>query len=429
MRSFGARLYGKKDIRVEAFELPPIREDEILVRVYADSLCMSTLKAATLASDHKRVPENLSEHPVLLGHELAGELVEVGAAWKNKYEAGQRFTIQPALNYRGSMDSPGYSYEFCGGDATYMILPRELMEVDCLLPHTVSDHFRAALAEPYSCVIGAARGLFRTDRSSHNHYMGIRTGGSMAILGGGGPMGLAAIDYALSGPQRPAKLVVTDLDQDRLSRARRIFQPVAADRGISLFFVNPSTVDDGTPEAAERELRRISGGDGYDDILVMVPVVELLEQADRLLGFNGCLSFFAGPTDTAFCAKLNYYGVHYLEHHIIGTTGGTVDDEKEALELLEKGLTRPQALVTHVGGLNAVPGATLNLDTLPGGKKLVYPGVYLPLVALDELDQIAAGDRWYEPLAQLVSSADGLWSGEAERWLLANAPAIEEKCR
>lgn len=422
MQSIGARLYGKRDIRVERFDLPEISDDEILARVHADSLCMSTLKAATLGPDHKRVPDDVATHPILVGHEMAGELVQVGAAWSDRYQPGQRFTIQPAINYRGSMDSPGYSYPYCGGDATYVILPRELMEMDCLLPHTVADHFRAALSEPYSCVIGAARSLFRTDRRSHNHYMGIRTGGSMAIIGGGGPMGLAAIDYAISGPQRPSRLVVTDVDQARLDRARMIFQPVAAEREIQLFFFNPSTSDH-----AERELRNLSGDGGYDDILVMIPVPAVLEQADRLLAFNGCLNFFAGPTDPEFQARLNYYGVHYLEHHVIGTTGGTVDDEKEALELLERGLTRPQALVTHVAGLNAVPEATMHLDTLGGGKKLIYPALDFPLTALDELEHLAAADTWYRPLADLVAGAGGLWSGAAEQWLLTHAPRIEER--
>ncbi len=422
MKSIGARLYGKMDIRVEEFELPAIETDEILVRVHADSLCMSTFKAAKLGADHKRVPDDVAQRPILVGHELAGEIVEVGHAWKDRYEAGQRCTIQPAINYRGSMDSPGYSYQHCGGDATYIILPREVMEMDCLLTHSVSDHFRAALAEPYSCVIGASRSLFRTDRRSHNHYMGIRAGGTMAILGGGGPMGLAAIDYALSGPQRPARLLVTDVDQERLSRARRIFQPVAAEREIELFFFNPASSDH-----AERDMQRIGGTDGYDDILVMVPVAEVLEQADRLLAFNGCINFFAGPTDPAFVARINYYGIHYLEHHVIGTTGGTVDDEKEALELLERGLTRPQALVTHIGGLNAVPDTTMRLAELPGAKKLMYPGIYLPLIALDDLEERAREDEWYRPLADIVSSAGGLWSGDAERWLLEHAPRIEDR--
>jgi L-sorbose 1-phosphate reductase len=421
MRSTGARLYGKMDIRVEQFDLPAITDDEILARVYADSLCMSSLKAASLGPDHKRVPDDIAANPILLGHELAGEILEVGAAWQDRYEVGSRFTIQPAINYQGSMDSPGYSYPYCGGDATYIILPRELMEMDCLLTHTVPDHFRAALAEPYSCVIGASRSLYRTDRRSHTHYMGIRAGGAMAILGGGGPMGLAAIDYALSGPQRPARLVVTDVDQDRLDRARKIFQPVAAEREIQLFFFNP-----GGSDQAERELRQMAGGTGYDDILVMIPVPGVLEQADRLLGFNGCINFFAGPTDPAFEARLNYYGIHYLEHHVLGTTGGTVDDEKEALELLERGLTRPQALVTHVGGLNAVPEATLHLDSLPGGKKLIYPGLSLPLIALDELETVASRETWLAPLAGIVSRHDGLWSGEAETWLLDHGATIEE---
>ncbi|TVR65776.1 MAG: L-sorbose 1-phosphate reductase, partial [Spirochaetaceae bacterium] len=422
MRTTAARLYGKMDIRVESFELPPIGDDEILAKVYVDSLCMSSLKAAALGPEHKRVPDNVGENPIILGHETAGELVEVGAAWRDRYHAGQRFTMQPAINYRGSMDSPGYSYPCCGGDATYIILPRELMEMDCLLPHSVPDHFRAALAEPYSCVIGACRSLFRTERSSHRHYMGIRSGGTMAILGGGGPMGLAAVDYALSGPQRPARLVVTDTDQDRLNRARQVFQPVAEDRGIELFFVNPGAGGTGGAggsgiSGSERELLRLSGGSGYDDILVMVPVPALLEEADRLLAFNGCMNFFAGPTDTLFSARLNYYGVHYLEHHIIGTTGGTVEDEQEALQLLEQGLTRPEALVTHVGGLNAVPNATLSLDTLPGGKKLIYTGIRLPLVALADLERLSREDAWYEPLARIVTDAGGLWSGDAERWL------------
>jgi hypothetical protein len=159
----------------------------------------------------------------------------------------------------------------------------------------------------------------------------------------------------------------------------------------------------------------------------MIPVPAILEQADRLLAFNGCLNFFAGPTDPDFQARLNYYGVHYLEHHVIGTTGGTVDDEKEALDLLERGLTRPQALVTHVAGLNAVPEATMHLDTLGGGKKLIYPELDFPLTALEDLEQAAASDEFYRPLADIVADSDGLWSGTAESWLLKHAPRIEDR--
>ena len=54
MKTRAVRLYGKKDLRVEEFTLPPIKEDEILAKVVTDSLCMSTYKAASQGSDRKR---------------------------------------------------------------------------------------------------------------------------------------------------------------------------------------------------------------------------------------------------------------------------------------------------------------------------------------------------------------------------------------
>ena len=57
----GVRLHGAHDIRLEEFELPEIQEDEILVKVVSDSICMSTWKMVQAGKDHKRVPENVAE--------------------------------------------------------------------------------------------------------------------------------------------------------------------------------------------------------------------------------------------------------------------------------------------------------------------------------------------------------------------------------
>ena len=67
----------------------------------------------------------------MIGHEFCGEIVEVGAKWKDQFQAGEKFSIQPALNYKGSLDAPGYSFRYIGGDATYIIIPNEVMEMDC----------------------------------------------------------------------------------------------------------------------------------------------------------------------------------------------------------------------------------------------------------------------------------------------------------
>ena len=84
MKTRAVRLYGKKDLRLEEFELPPIKENEILAKVVCDSLCMSSYKAAGQGSDHKRIPNNCTINPVIIGHEFAGELIEIGSKWKDK---------------------------------------------------------------------------------------------------------------------------------------------------------------------------------------------------------------------------------------------------------------------------------------------------------------------------------------------------------
>ena len=81
MRSKGVRLYGAYDIRLEEFDLPPIRDDEILVRVMSDSICMSTYKLLVQGKAHKRCPSNVDTHPVIIGHEFAGDIVKVGKKW------------------------------------------------------------------------------------------------------------------------------------------------------------------------------------------------------------------------------------------------------------------------------------------------------------------------------------------------------------
>ncbi|MFY9117228.1 MAG: L-sorbose 1-phosphate reductase, partial [Dysgonamonadaceae bacterium] len=81
MKTKAVRLYGKNDLRLEEFELPPIKDDEILAKVICDSLCMSSYKAAIQGADHKRVPDNVAANPVIIGHEFAGELIEIGSKW------------------------------------------------------------------------------------------------------------------------------------------------------------------------------------------------------------------------------------------------------------------------------------------------------------------------------------------------------------
>ncbi len=418
MKTRAVRLYGKNDLRIEEFELPPIKDDEILAKIVTNSVCMSDHKAAEQGADHKRIPADIATNPIILGHEFCGEIVEVGAKWSHKFSSGDRFSIQPALNYKGSLDAPGYSYHYIGGDATYVVIPQEVMELDCLLKYEGDAFFLGSLAEPVSCIVGTYHAMYHTKNGSYVHDMEIVEGGNVAIIAGVGPMGLGTIDYGIHCNRRPSLMVVTDIDEARLERAACLY-PVeeAAKNGVKLVYLNTKDLAD--PVAT---LMEISGGKGYDDVFVMAPVRPLVEQADAILAKDGCLNFFAGPNKTDFSATLNFYNVHYASHHIVGTSGGNTQDMRESIQMMEKGLLNPSAMVTHIGGLDAVPQTVIDLPSIPGGKKLMYTHIDLPLTSIAELAKLGAENPLFAALAEIVERHGGLWNLEAEQYLLKHAP-------
>lgn len=420
MKTKTVRIYGKKDLRLEEFELPEMKDNEILAKVVSDSICMSSHKAALQGADHKRVPDDVHINPTILGHEFAGMILKVGSKWKHKFREGQKFTVQPAMAHTGTLDAPGYSYRYIGGDATHIIIPDIVMEADCLLTYDGEGFFPASLSEPMSCIVGAFHASYHVPPGTYRHEMGIRQGGKMAILAGVGPMGLGAIDYALHNDKKPSMIVVTDIDNSRLSRAACLFTPEnAANEGIRLIYLNTAKTADPV-----KHLRELTGGSGYDDVFVFAPVKQVVEQGDAILGFDGCLNFFAGPANPEFGAELNFYNVHYSFTHIIGTSGGNTDDMRESLKLMSEGKINPAVMITHIGGLDAVVDTTLNLPQIPGGKKLIYTNISMPLVSLYKLREMGAQNILYEKLHEIVSKNDYIWSVEAEKYLLAHAKPI-----
>ena len=413
MKTKAVRMYGKEDLRLEVFDLPEMKDDEILAKIVSDSICMSSFKAAEQGSAHKRVPADIAEHPVIIGHEFCGEIVQVGKKWANEFKAGEKFSIQPAINYKGSLAAPGYSYQYIGGDATYIIIPNEVMEQKCLLPYNGKAFFYGSVAEPMSCIVGGFHAFYHTTNGVYTHKMGIVEGGNMAILAGVGPMGLGAIDYAIHGPRKPKLLVVTDIDDARLARAEQLYTAAdAAKNGVKLVFLNTGKGD------AVAELLKLTDGKGYDDVLCMAPVKPVVEQGDQILGRDGCLNFFAGPIDPKFSASFNFYNVHYASTHIVGTSGGNTDDMRESLKLMEEGKINPAAMITHVGGIDAVVDTTLHLPQIKGGKKLIYTGIEMPLTAIADFAELGKKDPFFAELDAVCKKNNNLWNAEAEEMLL-----------
>lgn len=421
MKTKALRLHGKKDLRLDEFELPAMKEDEILAHIISESICMSSYKAAMAGSEHKRVPENIATNPVIVGHEFCGEIIEVGPKWAHQFKPGDKFTIQTALNLKDNpYAAPGYTFEYIGGGATYIIVPNVVMEQGCLLPYKGEAFFYGSLSEPMSCIVGTFHAMYHTEAGVYEHKMGIVEGGNMAVLAGVGPMGLGFIDYAIHCDRKPGLLVVTDIDEARLKRAATIYTVEEARKnGVELKYVNTANM-----ENAAEYLISLTDGKGYDDVMVLAPVSPVVEMGDQILGKDGCLNFFAGPSNTKFGAHFNFYNVHYGSTHVVGTSGGNTADMLESLEMMGSGKINPSSMITHIGGLNSSVETTLNLPNIPGGKKLIYTNINLPLTAIADFKEKGKESPLFAKLAEIVEESNGLWSLKAEKYLLANAEPI-----
>ncbi|MBP1044764.1 zinc-binding dehydrogenase [Enterococcus sp. BWM-S5] len=409
MKTKAVRLYGKKDLRLEEFELPAIKEDEILASVITDSICMSTWKLANQGADHKKAPDDLAENPIIIGHEFCGEILEVGKKWQEKFKPGEKYVVQANLQLSDRPDCPGYSYAYTGGDATYIILSKDVMEQDCLIPYNGETYFEGSLIEPLSCVIGAFEANYHLIENSYEHEMGIKEDGALLIMGGTGPMGLLAIDYALHGERKPKKVVVTDVNEEKLQRAEALYP---SQNGIEVFYVNVKDEQN----QVEKLQKTINGK--FDDIFVMIPVAQVMTEASALLNPDGCLNFFAGPQDKAFSAPINFYDLHYSFTHYVGTSGGNTEDMRKAVALIESKKVHVANVVTHILGLNAVGETTLNQPEIGGGKKLVYTHKNFERTDLNDLKQLD------KQLEEIVKRNDGIWSKEAEEYVLTHFSEI-----
>ena len=413
MKTKAVRLYGENDLRLEEFELPSLKDGEVLIKIISDSVCMSTYKTAKQGAKHLRVPNDVADNPIIIGHEFCAEIVEVGKKWQKDYKVGEKVIIPPVLSYLGGNETIGYTFKDIGGVSTYSIVYEHIIDNGFLIKLESDAFFKGSLIEPASCVLRGYKANYHLNElNGDNPTTNIKDGGKTIILAGCGPMGLVAIDCALHGDKKPSLLVVTDLDQDRLKRAEEIYSPKQAEKdGIKLVFINSSS---------REELMALTGGTGFDDVFVYAPVPAVVELGDSLLAFDGCLNFFSGPLDKGFSATINLYNIHYAQHHYTGTSGSTPEDIKDIVKMIGENRINPAVMVTHIGGIDSAIDTTLNLPTIKGGKKLIYTHINMPLTAINDFEELGKTDNRFAVLDKMVKANNGLWNADAEKYLLEN---------
>ncbi len=233
-------------------------------------------------------------------------------------------------------------------------------------------------------------------------------GGTMLIAGAAGPMGQMHVQRALEHPDGPSVVVATDIDDERLATLPERYGALAAANGRELVLINPSKLD---PAAVEEQMQRYAP-DGFDDVVVLVPVPQVIAANSRLLGERGMYNIFAGVARGTMVemdvSDVALRGVRYT-----GTSGSAIEDLKTTISMTERGELAPNRALAAVGGIEAAwDGLQAVQDGTLTGKAVIYPHVRgLPLTPLDKLAEV-------EPEVAALLDESGAWTREAEAELL-----------
>lgn len=317
-----ARYHAPGDVRLEDAPEPTAGPREVKIRVRACSTCGTDVKIS------KHGHQNITP-PRVMGHEIAGEVVEVGAEVSG-WAPGDRVQVIAAIpcgecDYctRGSMticpNQVSMGYQFEGGFAQYMVVPHEVLKVDGLnrIPEGVS-FAEASVAEPLACAINAQE-LVRIEE------------GDTVVVMGAGPIG--CLHVRLARASGAGKVVLVELHRTRLD--------LAAER------VAPDVAICAQEEDPVARVIELTGGRGADVVITAAAAGITQEQAVAMCARQGRISFFGGlPKDNPIIA-LDSNLVHYRELMIIGANGSSPDHNKRALAAIADGSVPVADLITH----------------------------------------------------------------------------------
>ncbi len=316
------RFHAPGDVRIEDAPVPSISADEVLLRVKNCSTCGTDVKI--FHNGHQNITR-----PTVMGHEVAGEIAEVGANVSG-WAVGDRVQVIAAVPCgdcyecrKGWMavcqnqTSVGFQYD--GGFAEYMVVPRQVLAVDGLnrIPDGVGFD-EASAAEPFACAINA------------QEQLGIEEGDTVVVFGAG-PIGCIHVRIA-RGVHKAGTVILVDVNAERLQ--------------MSADAVHPEHVLDGSKVDVVEEVRRLTDGRGADVVITATAANITQEQAIAMAARNGRISFFGGLPKNNPTITCDSNLVHYRQLHIHGANGSAPEHNKRALSYIASGLVPVKDLIT-----------------------------------------------------------------------------------
>ena len=316
------RFHAPGDVRIEDAPIPQITPDEILLRVRNCSTCGTDVKI--FHNGH----QNLTP-PRVMGHEVAGEVAEVGAN-VTRWAVGDRAQVIAAVPCgecyecrKGWMavceNQTSIGYQYDGGFAEYMVVPHAVLKVDGLnrIPDGVGFD-EASAAEPFACAINA------------QELLGIEPGDTVVVFGAG-PIGCIHTRIA-RGVHQAGRVFLIDVNAERLAMSAQAVQPDA--------------IIDGSQVDVVAEVLRLTDGRGADVVITATAANVAQEQAIAMAARNGRISFFGGLPKNNPTITCDSNLVHYRQLHIHGANGSAPEHNKKALEYIASGVVPVKDLIT-----------------------------------------------------------------------------------
>jgi len=327
-----ALFQGPGNLSVIDVEAPTPSADELKIRVESCATCGTDAKI--FHHGHPRL-----EPPQIIGHEIAGEIIEVGAHTSG-YSVGQRVQIIAAIPCEECwackagkqgicINQTSMGYQFAGGFAEEMIVPQSVIKADGV--NTIPDGLsfdEASVAEPLACALNAQR-LIHVGK------------GDTVLVMGAGPIGCLHIRLARA--LGATKVMLADINGGRLELSANAVQP---DRAIDM-----------STENLEEIVLAETGGIGPSVIITAAPSGQAQEQAISLVAPGGRVSFFGGLPKDKPVIQLDSNVVHYKELILGGANGSSPAQNREALALIASGAVPVADLITHRLPLSQVEDA------------------------------------------------------------------------
>ncbi|MDF2614396.1 MAG: gutB 5 [Clostridia bacterium] len=318
-----AYYLGPSTIEVEEADIPKINEEEILIKVKACAICGTDLRI--YKSGHFKIPSHTKR---VLGHEIAGEIIGIGAKVKG-YSIGMRVATPPNIGC-GTCNScrqgfnqlcPDYEafgISLDGGFQEYMKVPAYAIKAGNVIE--IPDHLsfeEAVVTEPLSCC--------------YNSYKALKTvPGDTVLVIGAGPIG--ALHVMINKLAGATKIIAADLSDERLNEIKEL----GADIVIN-------SAKENLREAVIKETHDM----GADVIITACSVPELQYEALEMAAVHGRINYFGGLPKGKENVTLNTNLIHYKELTVLGTTGSSILDYYKSMQIIASGKINAKALISN----------------------------------------------------------------------------------